>query len=133
MSQKKKRRLSPRRQWEQDLVSAYYDHRWRELLEPLYGQFQQWKAGQLSHEDLGQAIHEYYKENRERYKFFEHKRESLVLWIQWDRDWFEPWVAENPPPPGVELGPPPFDWEEGSADVEEWVPDDLNGQDAQGA
>ncbi|MBN1485499.1 MAG: hypothetical protein JXA37_12345 [Chloroflexia bacterium] len=115
MGQKKKRRLSPKRQWEQDLINDYADYRWHELLDPLYEQFQQWKAGRLEHWDLAQAIHEYYKENRERYKFFGQKRETLALWIQWDRPWFETWVAEHPPPPGVELCPPPFDWGEKDA------------------
>jgi hypothetical protein len=45
------------RKWEQDLIDAYYDYYYHQILDALYEQFQQWKAGELTHEDMDQAIH----------------------------------------------------------------------------
>ena len=106
---RKKRRQTPEWQWEQALIDAYYDYRWHQVLDPLYEKFQQWKAGQLTHADMDQAIHETHKQNQDLYKFFTNKRASLVRMIQLDREWFETWVADHPPPPGIELLPP-MDW-----------------------
>ena len=57
-------RNKPVRQWEQDLIDAYYDHSYRQVLDPLYEQFQRWKAGELSHEDMNEAIHKVHRENQ---------------------------------------------------------------------
>ena len=56
---------------------------------------------------MDRAIHEAYKQTHELYNLFTGKRDFLVGLIQLDREWFEAWVADNPPPPGVELAPPP--------------------------
>lgn len=105
MSQKK-RRQSPEWQWEQALIDAYYDYRWHQVLDPLYEKFQRWKAGELTHADMDQAIHETHKKNQELYGLFREKRSFLVGLIQLDREWFDEWMARNPPPPGVKLVPP---------------------------
>jgi hypothetical protein len=42
----KKRTQSPAYQWEESLIDVYYDFRWHEVLDPLYDNFQLWKAGQ---------------------------------------------------------------------------------------
>ena len=105
MSRKKRKTLEW--QWEQALIDDYYDHRWRQVLDPLYDKFQSWKAGELTHHDMDQAIHETHKQNQELYKLFRESRSFLVGLIQWDREWFEGWVADHPPPPGVELAPIP--------------------------
>jgi hypothetical protein len=102
-----KKRRTPEWQWEQALIDAYYDHRWRQVLDPLYEKLQRWKVGELTHADVDRAIHETHKQNRELYRLFRESRSFLVGLIQWDRDWFDGWVADNPPPPGVELVPPP--------------------------
>ncbi len=104
---RKKRRQTPEWQWEQALIDAYYDYRWHQVLDPLYEKFQQWKAGQLTHTDMDRAIHETHKQTRELYSLFTNKRDFLIDLIQMDREWFESWVADNPPPPGIELRPPP--------------------------
>jgi hypothetical protein len=52
---------TPGYQWEQALLDSYYDYRWREVLEPLYQKFQQWKAGELDHMDMDEAIHKTHK------------------------------------------------------------------------
>ena len=101
----RKKRETPKWQWEQSLIDDYYDYRWREVLDPLYDKFRRWKAGELTHDDMDQAIHETHKRNQDLYKLFIEGRRSLVVSIQWDRVWFEGWVVEHPPPPGVELVP----------------------------
>jgi len=93
------------RKWEQDLIDAYYDHYNHQILDPLYEQFQQWKAGELTHEDMNQAIHKVHKENQKLYTLFTRSRKDLVWMIQCDREWFAAWVPDHPPPPGVELLP----------------------------
>ncbi len=101
----KKRRETPEWQWEEALIAAYYDHRWRQVLDPLYEQFQRWQAGELTHADMDQAIHETHKQTREVYSFFTERRDTLIAIIQWDQAWFKTWVADHPPPPGVQLTP----------------------------
>ncbi len=95
--------LRRKERWKQDLIQSYYDYRYRRLLEPLYEQFQRWKAGQLEHFDLAQALQQAQKENQELYGLFSGKRARLVEMIERDRDWFEPWLAEHPAPPGIHL------------------------------
>ncbi len=99
----RKKRDTPKWQWEQALLDAYYDHRWREVLDPLYEKFQRWKAGELSHADRDEAIHRAHKQNQEVFRFFAEKRDWLVKVIQWDAAWFDEWVKANPLPSGVEL------------------------------
>jgi hypothetical protein len=101
----KERRETPEWQWEQALMDAYYDYRYHQVLDPLYDKFQRWHAGQLTHADLDQAIHEVHKENQTLYGLFTEKRDWLVRVIQLDSDWFDPWLAGHPPPPGIELVP----------------------------
>ncbi|MFL5659111.1 MAG: hypothetical protein ACJ8CB_33620 [Ktedonobacteraceae bacterium] len=69
MSRKHKSK-SPEWQWEQSLIDAYYDARMHEALAPLYEKFQRWKAGELEHADIDQAIHKVHKQNQELYSFF---------------------------------------------------------------
>jgi len=110
---KKRGRESSRRQWEQMLIDDYYDYRWREILEPLYEMFQLWHAGELSHDDMDQAIHETHKKTQKAYSFFLERRPWLVTMIQWDREWFRTWLKDHEPPPDVELVPyPPLEGEE---------------------
>lgn len=100
-----KRQLS-RREWQQQLIDAYYDYRWKQLLEPLYQDLQYWKAGQRSHAEMDQALHAAHKKSQELYGFFRAGRDEVASWIQLDRDWFPRWLAEHPAPPGVHLIPP---------------------------
>ena len=100
---------SSERKWEQELIDDYYDHRWREILEPFYEKFQLWDAGELEHADMDRAIHETHKQTQQVYGSFTYNRGMLVNMIQWDRAWFEAWLKDHEPPPGVELvpyGPP---------------------------
>lgn len=62
MSRHEKHHQTPECQWEEALVDVYYDHRWRQLLQPLSEAFQRWKAGELIHADVDRAIEEAYKE-----------------------------------------------------------------------
>lgn len=91
------------RQYEQALIGAYYDSRMHEILDPLFDAFQQWKAGHLSHDELTELIHKVHRENQRAYSFFTQSRKTIVLCVKMDNDWFDGWLRENPPPPGVEL------------------------------
>ena len=102
----KKRNQTPQTpgyQWEQSLLDAYYDYRWREVLEPLYQKFQQWKVGELDHMGMDEAIHQTHKQTQEVYAFFTQKRDWLVRVIQFDEAWFQVWVKVNPLPAGYQL------------------------------
>ena len=102
---RKKRRETPEWKWEQALIDDYYDYRWRQVLNPLCEAFKRWEAGELEHGDMDQAIHETHKENQGLYSLFNESRSFLVGIAQWDEEWFDAWVADHPPPPGVELAP----------------------------
>jgi len=105
---RRKRRETAEWKWEQALIDDYYDHRWRQVLSPLCEQFKRWEAGELTHEDMDHAIHETHKQNQTLYHLFVvEDRRSLVGLIQVDRAWFRTWVADNPPPSGIELVPYP--------------------------
>ena len=62
---RKKRTQTLEYQWEQALLDAYYDYRWRQVLDPLYQKFQQWKASDLDHTDMVEAIHQTHKQNQD--------------------------------------------------------------------
>jgi hypothetical protein len=92
------KRLSPQRKWEQALIDAYCDHRWRQILQPLYDVFQRWAAGELEHADLDHAIHETQKKSQQRYGLFTQSQIWLVCAIQVDEDWYRSWAKDHPPP-----------------------------------
>jgi len=45
------------KEYQQALIDAYYDSWMKEMLEPLYKAFQQWKQGNLKHDELTELIH----------------------------------------------------------------------------
>jgi len=100
---RRKRRETPAWKWEQALIDDYYDYRWRQVLNPLCEAFKRWEAGELDHWDMDKAIHETHKENQGLFSLFTQNRSFLVGIAQWDEDWFDTWVADHPPPPGIEL------------------------------
>ena len=71
---------------------------------------------------MDQAIHETHKKNQGLYSLFNESRRSLVGMIQWDEEWFEEWVVDHPPPPGIELAPRRA---RAVANGEETVPDEA--------
>jgi hypothetical protein len=99
------RRRSSQREWEEQIVGDYYDYRLKQVLEPLYHDMQRWKAGELSHAEIVQAIHRTHKQTQELYGRFSAKREWLARTIQMDRDWFEAWVQDHPAPDSASLIP----------------------------
>ncbi len=54
MSQKR-RRDTPEWAWEQTLIDAYDDYRWRQILDPLAAAVRRWEAGEMDHVDLARA------------------------------------------------------------------------------
>ncbi len=100
----KKRSQSPAYIWEQSLIDAYYEYRWHEVLDPLYEKFKRWDAGELNHDDMDTAIHQAHRLTQELYGVFTMKRDFLVRSIQFNEEWFDPWVIKNPPPGCYKLG-----------------------------
>ena len=85
-------------QWEQEMIDAFYDYQWHLVLDPLYEHFQRWKAGEISHEDMNEAIHKTQKPRRNIYNLFTSKRDFLVGLIQFDEVWFPQWAKDHPRP-----------------------------------
>ncbi|MFC2030697.1 hypothetical protein ACFLWA_08230 [Chloroflexota bacterium] len=95
--------MSPR-DWEKELTDAYWDYRWREIMEPLCTTFQAWKAGELGHDDVSEAIDAAYKEKCMVNSLLSYRPDRAAAVIQWwDREWFEAWLEDNRLPAGVEL------------------------------
>lgn len=92
------RKYSPLRQWEQDMIDAYHDDQWHLVLDPLYEKFQGWKAGEVSHDEMDEAIHNTHKSCQQVYSLFTNKREFLVNIIQFNEDWFPQWLENHPKP-----------------------------------
>ena len=96
--------MSPR-DWEGALTNAYWDYRWRQIMEPLCDTFQRWKAGELGYADVDAAIDTAYKEKCMINSLLARRPDRAAAVIQWwDRDWFLAWIEENRPPPGVDIG-----------------------------
>lgn len=101
--------MSPKN-WEETMVNAYWDYRWRQIMDPLCDAFQRWKAGELGHADVDRAIDTAYKDKCLINNLLTHRPDRAAAVIQWwDREWFLTWIQENRPPPDVELSdvPPP--------------------------
>jgi hypothetical protein len=90
--------MSPK-DWEQALTEAYWDYRWRRIMEPLCQTFQQWKAGELGHADVDRAIDAAYKEKCVVNSLLAQRQDRAAAIIHWwDREWFEAWIEEHRPP-----------------------------------
>ena len=95
--------MSPK-SWEEQLTDAYWDYRWRKIMEPLCDTFQSWKAGDLGDEDVNAAIDEAYKEKCLIHNLVTYRPDRAAAVIQWwDREWFLAWIEENRPPADVQL------------------------------
>ena len=80
------------------MIDAYYDYQWRLTLDPLYDKFQQWKAGELSHDEMDQAVHQTHKSCQDVYNLFTTKRDLLVRIIEFNQVWFLQWAQGHPKP-----------------------------------
>ena len=89
---------SPLYQWEQEMIDAFEDYQWHLVLDPLYEQFQRWKAGRISHLELDEAIHKIHKDCQEVYGLFTNKHDFLARAIQANEGWFPEWVEDHPKP-----------------------------------
>jgi len=104
--------MSPK-DWEQAMTEAYWDYRWRQIMEPLCDTFQRWKAGKLGHADVDQAIDAAYKEKCLINSLLAHRADRASAVIQWwDREWFLAWIEENRPPADVKVQPLPVELSE---------------------
>ena len=75
-------KIKEQRKKERECIAAYYDKRMRELLDPLYDDFQKWKRGDLSHDELSDRIHEFHKENLKVNSLFRQNREFSLKLIE---------------------------------------------------
>jgi hypothetical protein len=112
MKDVKFKRGTPQWNWEQALIDDYYDHMWREALDPLHDTMHKWlerdRGSDNGNIDIDKSVHETHKASRKIFNLFTEKRRFVVITIQMDHKWFEKWVADNPPPPDIELLPEPF-------------------------
>jgi len=92
------KKRSPLYQWEQEMIDAFHEYQWHLVLDPLYEQFQRWKAGEVSHLEMDEAIHKTHKACQQVYSLFTSKRDFLVSAIQFNEDWSPGWVKEHPRP-----------------------------------
>jgi hypothetical protein len=92
------KKRSPLYQWEQEMIDAFRDYQWHLALDPLYEQFQQWKAGELSHLEIDEAIYRTHRECREVYSLFMNNHDFLAKVISHNEDWFPQWEKEHPRP-----------------------------------
>jgi hypothetical protein len=106
---RKRRRDTPQWVWEQALIDAYYDHRWHEVLDPLTETVERWKAGEVEHGDLARAALRIRKEVNRLDDLFTQKREYLDRLIEFDSDWYVPWVTTHPRPSDGETAMPGAD------------------------
>jgi len=85
-----------RREWEEKLITDYYDYRWRRIMDPLCDKMQRWKDGDLTHAEMEKTLNEVHEETCEVRSLFRQRRDRLVNLIQhWDREWFESWLLEH--------------------------------------
>lgn len=81
---KSREKIKEQRKKERECIAAYYDRRMRALLDPLYDDFQKWKRGDLSHDELSDRIHEFHTGNQKVYSIFCQNREFLLFLIEWE-------------------------------------------------
>lgn len=93
------RQKPAKREWQRKMIDEYYDHRFRETVEPLYQDMQRWKAGKIAHAKLDRSIHETHTKMQKLWSLFNESRDFLVGLIRMDEDWFAAWLKENPTPP----------------------------------
>jgi hypothetical protein len=99
-----KRRETAEWLWEQILIDAYTDYRWRAVFDALHEQLHRWERGELTHDEMDTEVHKAHMETQEAYKsLYYPKREELVLHGQLDAVWFKRWVSDHPAPPGIDL------------------------------
>lgn len=88
--------------WEERLVTDYREYRWRQLMEPMCRRVEKWKAGELTPAEMEQAFEECYQKVTELRHILNQRSDRAALLIQvLDREWFEEWIREHTPPPGV--------------------------------
>jgi hypothetical protein len=94
--------------WQEALTDAYWDYRWKKIMEPLCETFQRWKAGELTHQDVDAAIDHAYKEKTTVNSLLSYRPDRAAAVIQWwDQEWFLTWIEENRPPPDFRIESPP--------------------------
>ena len=96
------KKRSPLYEWECEMIAAFHDYRWKQLLEPLYGKFQAWKADTLSPDELNEALDKSYKERRDLDRLFYEKHDWLARILPLNEEWYPMWVNDHPKPDGTQ-------------------------------
>ncbi len=87
--------------WESEMIAAFEDDQWNELLDPIYEKFQAWKAGSLSPDELNKALDHTYRERRDLDRLFYEKHDWLARVIPLNEAWFTNWLKSHPKPEEV--------------------------------
>ncbi len=93
-----RRPTGPLRVWEETLLAAYRDYLYRRVLTPLAERVDQWRAEDITHEDLDAALHVAHTELQKVYALVTGPRRELAAAAVADRRWYEAFLAEVPPP-----------------------------------
>jgi hypothetical protein len=93
----KRGQKQPLREYQQALINAYYDIWTHRMPDPLYEAFQQWKRGDLHHDELTELIHGVNREKQRVYSFFTQSRDPIISFIKLNQAWFADWRANHPP------------------------------------
>lgn len=96
------KKRTPLYQWECEMIAAFHDDQWKELLDPLYEKFQAWKSGALSADELNEALNKSYRDRRDLDRLFYEKHEWLARLIPLNEDWYPRWVKNHPRPEGIQ-------------------------------
>lgn len=96
------KKRTPLYDWEREMITAFHDYRWKQLLEPLYGKFQAWKADHLSADELNEALDKSYQERRDLDRLFYEKHACLARILPLNEEWGPKWVNEHPKPGGTQ-------------------------------
>jgi hypothetical protein len=91
-------RNTPEWAWEEALIAAYYEQRWREVLAPLATALHSWEAGDSHPTDVAREAARLHKQVSTLDGMFSEKREYLVRLILFDEEWSEPWLRAHPRP-----------------------------------
>ena len=91
---------TPLYQWECEMIDAFHDDQWKQLLDPLYEKFQEWKTGTLSPEDLNEVFNKSYRDRRDLDRLFYEKHDWLARVIPLNEEWYPRWVKNHPRPEG---------------------------------
>lgn len=85
--------------WRREMIDAYYDARFREILTPLASAAREWEAGDISNNGLMDEVSRTHRAARSFDSFFVGGHDIQEQLIQADETWYADWVQNHPRPP----------------------------------